>query len=156
MIIAGALASGLGLSACGSSSSSPLPVPPSYATIQANLTAAACRSTGQVYSWKIRNGADGAETTCQFGDPEVEVHPASVAVTASCAYDVSKVAIGYIFSCTVGDPTYDQGSAYTTQTQYRVQLQTPLRGQWWYVAKGRAGPRAPAEFHSLAYLETRH
>lgn len=84
------------------------------------------------------------------------MHPASVAVTASCAYDVSKVAIGYIFSCTVGNPTYDQGSAYRTQTQYRVQLQTPLGGRWWYVAEGSTGPGEPAEFHSLAYLETRH
>jgi hypothetical protein len=150
------MASGLVLSACGSSSSSPIPAPPSYATIQANLTAAACNSTEQASSWQVRNSVAGEETKCWFGGPDVGGNLTSVAVTASCAYDVSKVAIGYMFSCTVAYPTYDQDSAYTTPTHYQVQLQTPQRGQWWYVADDRTGSGAPGAVHSLSYLKRQH
>jgi hypothetical protein len=153
MVIAGALLSGLTLSACGSSSSSSLPSAPSYATIQANLTAITCGSEQQnqtpSYVWKVQNSARGPETICDLQDPSVVTDPPSTTVTASCAYDISKVAIGYSFSCTILNP----GS---TEAQYVVQFQTPMHGKWWYVASSTAGPGTPAELRSVSYWETRY
>jgi hypothetical protein len=95
----------------------------------------------------VRDGAHGPETICDLEDPAVIADPPSTTVTASCAYDVSKVAIGYTFSCTILIP----GS---TEARYKVQFQTPLHGKWWYVASNDAGPETPREIRSLAHLET--
>jgi hypothetical protein len=82
-------------------------------------------------------------------DPAVVADPPETTVTASCAYDISKVAIGYSFSCTILNP----GS---TEDGYVVQLETPLRGKWWYVASTAGWTGTPAEFHSVSYWEKRY
>jgi hypothetical protein len=64
----------------------------------------------------------------------------------SCAYNVSKAAIGYTFGCRVLNP----GS---TESRYVVQLQTPLEGKWWFVASSVAEVEPPEEIRSVSYWE---
>lgn len=130
-----------------------LPPTPSYAAIQANLTATLCRveqpNEAPYYIWKVRDSARGPETICDLQDPAVIADPPTSTITVSCAYDMSKASIGYTFGCTVLNP----GS---TETRYVVQLQTPLDGKWWYVASSAAGTDPPQEIRSVSYWEARY
>jgi hypothetical protein len=153
MAIFGVLLSGLILSACGSTSSSSLPPAPSYAAIQANLTTLMCRieqpNDPPYFVWKVQGSARGPETTCDLQSPAVNADPPTAVITASCAYDTSKAAIGYTFGCTVLDP----GSI---ETRYAIQLQTPLEGKWWYVASSAATTEPPEAIRSVSYWEDRY
>lgn len=150
-LLAGVLFSGLALSACGSSSSSSLPSAPSYATIQANLTAMMCRVANNTpdFVWKVTTSNRGPATICDLQNPAVNPNPPTTTVTAACAYDASKVAIGYTFDCTILDP----GSV---ETRYTVQFQAPLAGKWWIDASSAAATEPPEEIRPVAYWEARY
>lgn len=152
-VAVGILLGGLSLSACSSSSSSSLPPAPSYGTVQANLTATTCQveqpNQPQYYLGRVRNSPRGPETICDLQDPAVYTDPPTSTITASCDYNITRVAIGYSFTCAILNP----GSPEAT---YEVQFQTPQNGKWWYVASSTAGTEPPEAIRSLSYWETHY
>jgi len=153
-----ALLGGISLTACGTSASqtpTSISVPaPSYAVIQTNIAVEVCGSNPQYSLWSTKNGPEGPEAVCYFGNPPIGPKPPSVIVYAACTYNVAKVRIGYVFDCTVNDPS-DAGNnpRGSYEEQYQVQLQTPRRGKWWYVLQGSGLNQTspPAPFQAISY-----
>lgn len=149
-VVIGAVLCGLALSACGSSSSVSLPPAPSYAMVQANLTVNACRieqpNQPPYFLMKVSTGAQGPQTVCALEDPAVNSNPPTTTIRASCDYDITRVAIGYTFSCVIQESGL-------SEIKYDVQLQTPQEDRWWYVASNTAETEPPEEIRSVSFWE---
>jgi hypothetical protein len=136
--------SGVLLTACGGSSSTAgsgkpaSPSAPSYDTVLANVEYQSCLYVNNSFSeLGTFMSPQGPITQCSSANPMGQ-YPAFANLTASCAYDLSKVVIGYKFNCQVDSPhiynvSTDSGWVEcidSTSTNWEIQMQTPQSGKW--------------------------
>ena len=167
------LVSGLGLSACGSSSnattpqnspsSSGLPSAPTYQDVLANITWVGCTSAtgynaGFAANTVVADSA-GVFTQCTQADA-LGQSPPFVNVQASCNYNLNSVAIGYSFTCTLNSPYVTNvlsGGAWepcmdSTNNTYAVQMQTPQNGSWYFAYDNLANNQSTTQTSALTSL----